>query len=167
MTLEDFNFLLPDVAKAELLKCCGSEVWANEMMMGFPFSSKKSLLKHADSAWEKCIKADWLEAFTHHPKIGDIESLAKKFATTKDWAGSEQAGVNAADMTTLHALAKGNDLYEQKFGYIFIVCATGKSAKEMLTLLEERLPNKAKKEILIAKEEQHKITKIRLNKLFF
>ncbi len=165
MTLEEFNFLLPKQAKKELLKCCGSKTWALDMMIYFPFKSKKQMLKKADKAWKQCIEEDWREAFTHHPKIGDMESLAKKFANTKKWAGNEQSGVQSASHETLVALAKGNEAYEQKFGYIFIVCATGKSASEMLQMLQTRYLNTPEQEILIAKEEQNKITQIRINKL--
>jgi len=165
MTLQEFNFLLPKQAKKELQKCCGSKNWTLEMMTYFPFKSKKQLLKRAEKIWNKCTEEDWREAFTHHPKIGDIESLAKKFANTKEWAGNEQAGINAANDKILIALAKGNEAYEEKFGYIFIVCATGKTASEMLQMLQVRYLNTPDQEILIAKEEQNKITKIRINKL--
>jgi 2-oxo-4-hydroxy-4-carboxy-5-ureidoimidazoline decarboxylase len=107
-----------------------------------------------------------LEAFEQHPKIGDINSLKKQYANTVAWASNEQAGVDAASDEVLQALAKGNDDYERKFGYIFIVCATGKSAGEMLELLQSRLTNDPESEIKIGAEEQNKITKLRLEKLF-
>jgi 2-oxo-4-hydroxy-4-carboxy-5-ureidoimidazoline decarboxylase len=107
-----------------------------------------------------------LEAFTHHPKIGDAKSLAEKFATTKEWASNEQSGVNEASILTLNKLAEGNKAYEEKFGYIFIVCATGKSASEMLSLLESRITNTPEVEIEIAMREQNKITHLRIDKLF-
>jgi 2-oxo-4-hydroxy-4-carboxy-5-ureidoimidazoline decarboxylase len=119
----------------------------------------------ADAIWLKLDRADWLEAFTHHPKIGDMDSLRAKFATTKEWAAGEQSGVNAANEEVLRGLADGNREYEQRFGHIFIVCATGKSAQEMLTLLRARLHNEADKELRIAAGEQAKITRIRLEKL--
>jgi 2-oxo-4-hydroxy-4-carboxy-5-ureidoimidazoline decarboxylase len=123
------------------------------------------LLNDAEDQWYECSEADWLQAFTHHPKIGDVDSLKKKFASTAKWAGNEQGAVNSASEETLKALAKGNDDYEKKFGFIFIVCATGKSADEMLQLLQERLPNDKAGEIKIAMEEQNKITQLRLQKL--
>jgi 2-oxo-4-hydroxy-4-carboxy-5-ureidoimidazoline decarboxylase len=107
-----------------------------------------------------------LEAFEHHPKIGDINSLKEKYPNTKEWASDEQAGINVASEEVLHAVAKGNEDYEKKFGYIFIVCATGKSAGEMRQILESRLMNNPDEEIQIAAEEQNKITKLRLEKLF-
>lgn len=130
-----------------------------------PFAYKKTLLEQARLQWELCGPPDWLEAFTHHPKIGDLKSLEKKFASTRQWAGGEQKGVNTADQQILAALAQGNDDYEKKFGYIFIVCATGKSAGEMLEILKKRLPNQPEEEIQIAQGEQMKITLIRLEKL--
>jgi 2-oxo-4-hydroxy-4-carboxy-5-ureidoimidazoline decarboxylase len=106
-----------------------------------------------------------LEAFKIHPRIGDIESLRKKFASTASWASDEQSGASEAAEDVLHELSEGNDHYEKKFGYIFIVCATGKSATEMLTLLKNRLHNNPEAEFAIACEEQKKITNLRLDKL--
>ena len=166
MTLADFNQLDPKDAFEALQKCCGSTTWVNLMIKHHPFENKESLFEIAEKNWfHSCTEKDWLEAFTHHPKIGDIKSLEKKFASTKAWAGNEQAGVNVAHPETLQALAKGNQDYEDKFAYIFIVCATGKSAAKMLTLLEKRIDNHPKKEIKIAMREQEKITQLRLKKL--
>lgn len=130
-----------------------------------PFENLDEVLTKSDRVWAACSIEDGLQAFTHHPKIGDLKSLEQKFATTKDWAGGEQAGVNQATQETLLALAKGNADYEEKFGYIFIVCATGKSAQEMLDLLTVRLKNDSETEMKIAMGEQNKITHIRLEKL--
>jgi 2-oxo-4-hydroxy-4-carboxy-5-ureidoimidazoline decarboxylase len=124
-----------------------------------------SLLQTAEEIWYSCKEDDWKEAFTHHPKIGDIDSLKEKFTSTAQWASGEQSGVNVAAQDILEALVTGNNMYEKKFGYIFIVCATGKSAKEMLDLLLARLRNDPQKEIQIAMGEQNKITKLRLEKL--
>jgi 2-oxo-4-hydroxy-4-carboxy-5-ureidoimidazoline decarboxylase len=120
----------------------------------------------ADEIWHSLSEADWKEAFARHPKIGDIESLAEKFQSTAALASKEQSGVIGASVTTLNALAEGNAAYESKFGYIFIVCATGKSAEEMLAMLNERLNNDPDAEIHIAAQEQAKITRLRLEKLF-
>jgi 2-oxo-4-hydroxy-4-carboxy-5-ureidoimidazoline decarboxylase len=165
MTLHDLN-QLPEEQRAEaLLKCCGSSRWVEKMQHFFPADDLVELLNDAEEQWYECTEADWLEAFTHHPKIGDVESLTKKFASTAQWASGEQGAVASADVGTIEALAKGNDAYEQKFGFIFIVCATGKSAAEMLQLLEQRLPNTREQELKIAMEEQLKITQLRLQKL--
>lgn len=122
-------------------------------------------MNEAKTKWNELSEADWREAFTHHPKIGDVNSLKEKFVSTSAWAEGEQGAVKAASQATLEALAAGNAEYEKKFGYIFIVCATGKSADEMLALLQARLPNKPAAEILSAMGEQDKITRLRLEKL--
>lgn len=165
MTLEELNKISQPQLKEELLKCCGSSTWVKMMMAYFPADSMEGLLEQAEEIWYECSEDDWKEAFAHHPKIGDVESLTKKFASTAQWASGEQSGVNTAATGTITALAEGNRLYEEKFGYIFIVCATGKSAEEMLTLLRDRLKNDPEKEIKIAAAEQNKITKLRLQKL--
>ena len=123
------------------------------------------VLETSDTIWEECDVDDYEEAFTHHPKIGDVESLSKKYENTKTWAVGEQKGVENADRAVIEKLAEGNKTYEEKFGHIFIVCATGKSAAEMLSMLEGRMKNDPKDEILIAAGEQNKITRLRLKKL--
>ena len=165
MTLHDLNMLPKPQLRQELLKCCGSSAWVEKVMSFFPIDDMVELLDDAEDEWYKCSPEDWKEAFSHHPKIGDIDSLKKKFASTANWAMGEQSGTSTASEETIKALAKGNKEYEGKFGYIFIVCATGKSADEMLAILNSRLPNDPKKEIEIAADEQNKITKLRLEKL--
>ena len=135
------------------------------MLPFFPADDMVELINDAEDQWYECTEADWLEAFTHHPKIGDVESLTKKFASTAWWASGEQSAVSNASQQTIEALAKGNEDYEKKFGFIFIVCATGKSAEEMLQLLQARLPNDKEEEIKIAMDEQNKITQLRVQKL--
>ncbi len=166
MTLKQFNQLSSEQAQQELFKCCGSSNWAEELAAHIPFDSVSAIKATSDKIWSSCLQSDLLEAFTHHPKIGDAKSLAEKFATTQKWASGEQAAVSDAPKETLENLAKGNVEYEKKFGYIFIVCATGKSAEEMLNLLSNRLPNAPEQEIRIAAKEQNKITHIRIEKLF-
>jgi len=163
--VERLNILPEEAAKTELEKCCGSSRWVREMIDVRPFTGMDDLLTKAERVWAECGETDWLEAFQHHPKIGDVNSLRKKFASTATWASGEQAGVNSANEEILRGLAKGNDDYEKKNGFIFIVCATGKSAGEMLTLLNARLPNDRTAELKIAAAEQAKITSIRLKKL--
>jgi 2-oxo-4-hydroxy-4-carboxy-5-ureidoimidazoline decarboxylase len=165
MTIAKLNSLKPQAAADELFKCCGSTNWAKKLSEQRPFKNFHDLVATSDEVWQKSSKADGLEAFTHHPKIGDIKNLEKKFAATKEWAGGEQAAVNVANQVVLQALEKGNEDYEKKFGFIFIVCASGKSAEEMLALLNERMGNDKDTEIKIAMAEQNKITKIRLKKL--
>lgn len=165
MTLHELNILPKEQLRDELFKCCGSTAWVERMLHYFPADDMVELINDAEDEWYECSEADWLEAFTHHPKIGDIESLTKKFASTAQWASGEQSAVSTASQQTIEALAKGNEEYEKKFGFIFIVCATGKSAEEMLALLQARLPNTREEEIKIAMDEQNKITQLRLQKL--
>jgi len=160
MTLEDFNKLDRDAAAKELFSCCGSQKWVDSLMKDFPFASEEGLVKKATAIWyDECSRADWLESFTHHPRIGDKTSLEKKFA------GKEQSAVATAPDVLIDALLAANTDYEEKFGFIFIVCATGKSAEEMLRLMNDRLGNRLDEELNIAMGEQHKITLIRFKKL--
>ena len=165
MQLAELNILDPNQAAAEFTKCCGSSTWVHNMVAARPFTDAEHLYAVAHRVWDACSEADGLEAFTHHPRIGGKEELAKKFASTSAWASGEQASVKGASDEVLEALAQGNQDYEARFGYIFIVCATGKSAPEMLDLLQKRLPNDPEIEIRIAMGEQMKITIIRLQKL--
>lgn len=165
MTLAELNTLDNHQLKEELTRCCGSSTWVKMMATYFPADSIEDILDEAEAMWHECSEDDWKEAFSHHPKIGDAESLTKKFVSTAEWASGEQVAVNTAASETIKALAEGNRLYEEKFGYIFIVCATGKSAEEMLAILKSRLANKPEEEIRVAAEEQNKITKLRLQKL--
>jgi len=165
-TLNTFNQLSKQDASHALFKCCGSQAWVDQLMDYFPFKDEKLLFEQSRKIWyNSCTKDDYLQAFTHHPKIGDLENLSKKFAETKDWAGNEQAGVNTAQQQTVKELARLNEVYFQQFGYIFIVCATGKSAAEMLKLLSHRAKHTSVEELGIAMGEQFKITLIRLKKL--
>ena len=101
-------------------------------------------MEDADDKWDECKPEDWMEAFKQHPVIGDAQSLKEKFSSTAEWASDEQSGINETSVEVLKALAEGNKKYLEKFGYIFIVYATGKSAEEMLALLQERLKNNPK-----------------------
>lgn len=165
MQLSRINDLSDEQARKALLNCCGSSAWVEQMLARRPFNTTNELFDHADEIWTKLTKKDWLEAFSHHPKIGDLESLRKKFAGTREWAANEQSGVAVAPDRILSELKEGNDEYEKRFGYIFIVCATGKSAEEMLSLLKQRLHNDPERELRVAATEQSKIIRIRLEKL--
>ncbi|HAA56533.1 MAG TPA: OHCU decarboxylase [Myxococcales bacterium] len=160
------NGLDDEQCKEALTRCCGAHRWVEQMMNKRPFASDEQVFSEAESIWQSLGREDILEAFTHHPKIGaNVDELRKKFQKTHTWSSQEQASVQEADEETLQALAQGNRDYEARFGYIFIVCATGKSAQEMLTLLQARIHNEDEKELSIAAGEQQKITKIRLEKL--
>lgn len=165
MTLHELNTLSHEQLREELTRCCGCSAWVSKMLGFFPADDLVEVLEDAEEQWYQCSEKDWKEAFDHHPRIGDIDSLKKKFNSTADWAKGEQSGVKTANQNVLEALAQGNQDYENKFGYIFIVCATGKTASEMLEILESRLKNDPEDEIQIAADEQNKITQLRLEKL--
>ena len=166
MNLSEFNKQNPDKSKEDLFKCCGSTSWVNKLMKHFPFVSIADLKIHSDQVWFSCQKNDWLEAFSHHPKIGDKTDANKNLSSTSEWASQEQSAVKDAGQNILSDLSIGNQLYEKKFGYIYIICATGKTAGEMLDILTDRLRNSPEEELLIAINEQNKITHLRIDKLF-
>lgn len=163
--VERLNRATPEEARAELRRCCGSTRWADAMVAARPFGSRDALLAEAERQWANTGPEDWREAMTHHPRIGDVSKLREKFAATAHWSTQEQRGVAEATDEVIAGLARGNREYEEKFGFIFLVCATGKSAAEMLALLRARLPNPPEVELRVAAAEQAKITRIRLEKL--
>ena len=163
--MSTINGWAEDEAIAAFRRCCGSVRWAERMARLRPFDSEDALFDAAERTWWALDRDDWLEAFAAHPRIGDRDALRARFAATADWSAREQAGVDSTAEDLLQALDDGNQQYHDRFGYIFIVCATGKTADEMLALLRERLPNNPDPEIRIAAAEQAKITRIRLEKL--
>ena len=165
MELSLLNSLGESEAREHLSHCCGSQKWVEFMISARPFKSFEDLINKAEDQAKKLERADWLQAFSHHPQIGDIDALKKKFSKGPQWEAGEQAGVATATDQVLEELAQGNKDYQKKFGYIFIVCATGKSADEMLAILKSRLANNPEDELDISAGEQRKITKIRLEKL--
>jgi 2-oxo-4-hydroxy-4-carboxy-5-ureidoimidazoline decarboxylase len=165
MRLADLNALDADTAANAFLRCCGSSRWARQMSAARPFADATVMAEAADRIGSGLKAADWLEAFAAHPKIGAGGAGRAGGAGGEDWSEQEQAGVALAADATLKRLADANRDYEARFGYIFIVCATGKTAAEMLALLEHRLRHDAGDELAIAAEEQRKITRIRLTKL--
>ena len=144
----------PDEARSLLTACCGSARWVDAMVARRPFGNMTALTESAASIWRGLSEADWLEAFSHHPKIGDrgAEGIARR----------EQSGVGSASEKVIADLADGNREYHARFGYIFIICATSKSADSMLDALRTRLGNDPATEINVAAEEQLKITQLRL-----
>lgn len=165
MTLDQLNALSAADATAAFGTCCTSDAWIKGMVEARPFSDVDAAQKAALDVWDTCEEADFLQAFEGHPKIGDVSSLRKKYANTKGLASNEQSGVGAATEDVLQALADGNNEYDEKNGFIFIVYATGKSAGEMLEILNGRLPNDRATELKNAAVEQSKITALRINKL--
>jgi 2-oxo-4-hydroxy-4-carboxy-5-ureidoimidazoline decarboxylase len=166
-------------ARAALARCCGASRWVEGMLARRPFASTAALYADAEAVWGALGREDFLEAFAHHPRIGaragDVASpvaspgadarAAAALQATAAWASQEQARVSEADAGTQQALRAANEAYLDRFGYIFIVCATGKSASEMLALLRARLPNEPAYELAVAAGEQARITRLRLAKL--
>jgi len=155
--VERWNALSREEAVKQIRTCCGSTEWARRMEEARPFRGIADLLDAADRVWRSLPETDRMEAFQKHPRIGE---------ETSGQAGEEQAGTRGASAAAREALARANRDYEEKFGRIFLVCATGKTAEEMLALCRERLHNDAETEMRVAAEEQRKITRLRLEKLF-
>ncbi|MEZ7853023.1 MAG: 2-oxo-4-hydroxy-4-carboxy-5-ureidoimidazoline decarboxylase [SAR324 cluster bacterium] len=164
MNLAELNQGDSEQARIELLKCCGSRKWVNNILAARPFSSVDQLHAQAKDIWLELDKDDYLDAFAAHPKIGESK-VPEKAKNTESWTREEQAGMLNADDPVKLELEKQNYKYEKKFGYIFIVCATGKSAEEMLDMLQQRLENIPLIELNIAACEQNKITILRLNNM--
>jgi OHCU decarboxylase len=158
MTLGQLNGMPEYDAVVELLKCCGSTAWAHTMAGVRRFDNFNSLCIRSERIWWQLEPADWLEAFRAHARIGERK-------VPDGWSAQEQSGMNTAAASTSEALARANEQYLARFGYIFIVCATGKSAEEMLSILEGRMRNDPADELSIAATEQSKITRLRLEKL--
>ena len=165
MDLEQLNSIPHDEAVKALLQCCGSKRWAENVANARPYENVETLIANANDIWWSLDRDDWLEAFQSHPKIGEKKAAAPVSDKSRQWSGQEQAGVTTASRETVDALAALNWAYEQKFGFIFIICATGKTSEEMLESLKKRLENDAETELPIAAAEQSKITELRLKKL--
>jgi 2-oxo-4-hydroxy-4-carboxy-5-ureidoimidazoline decarboxylase len=163
--LDRINGWSNDEAQREFRRCCGSRRWAEAITALRPFASEAAVFESAERLWWALEHPDWLEAFAAHPRIGDMDALRARFTATAAWSMHEQAGVAGAPEDVLRRLAEGNQAYEARFGYIFIVCATGKSAAEMLALLVERLDNRPEDELRIAAAEQARITRLRLERI--
>ena len=166
MTIADIDHLDTSEKKELLFNCSGSSAWVKEMLEIFPVNDLLDLLEYAEEKWFDCNPADWLEAFEHYPRIGDNHLIKERYAETANYIKTEQAGIENTSNEILDELMKLNDEYEDIFGYIFIVFATGKTAEEMLEILKDRIQNDPHDEIMIAAAEQDKITKLRLEKLF-
>lgn len=165
MTLDELNSLGLEAAFIQFEGCCVAKNWVDQMASARPFPTVEAVFQAADKIWQTMSREDILEAFDGHPRIGDVKTLKEKYARTSTSAGHEQSGMNVADDATIERMAQKNNEYFDRFGFIFIVCATGKSAREMLALLEDRIHNEPAEELMIAAGEQAKITRIRLQKL--
>jgi allantoicase len=163
--IEQFNRLSQEQARKALLDCCGARNWAKQMLAMRPFPDLGYALDTADKLWAGLQREDWLEAFRHHPAIGEKRVKAKQSASARRWSVGEQSAAQKAAPQMLTALDVANRKYAQKFGHVFLICATGKSGEEILKNLHGRMPNDPEAELRIAAEEQRKITRLRLEKL--
>jgi 2-oxo-4-hydroxy-4-carboxy-5-ureidoimidazoline decarboxylase len=161
--LSRWNDLDAEAAAREILPCCGSQTWANALAAGRPFSGAQELFAASDKIWAALPEPDWREAFDSHPRIGQQHARAAT-AESLAWSSDEQRAGMAQDDAAKLALAEGNRQYEERFGRIFIVCASGKSAAEILAILSERMQNTAAAELLEAAEQQRQITQLRLRR---
>ncbi|MGB6727238.1 MAG: 2-oxo-4-hydroxy-4-carboxy-5-ureidoimidazoline decarboxylase [Terracidiphilus sp.] len=150
-------------ALESMMACCGARRWAAAMIALRPIESPEELNVAASQIWSTMEVPDWMEAFACHPRIGE-RKVAPATAKSKQWSKQEQSSAAGADARVLARLAEGNAEYEEHFGFTFIVCATGKSAEEMLAILEQRLKSDRETELREAAEQQRQITEIRLRK---
>jgi OHCU decarboxylase len=165
LTLARLNALPRDKAAEHLRACCGSSRWVEAMLARRPFEGVADLLAAADEAWQAAGPEDWDEAFAHHPRIGERRAAAPVSATARAWSAREQSTAAGAGGAARTALAEASEAYERRFGRIYIVCAAGRSADEMLADIAVRMKNDPDRERAIAVEEQRKITRLRLETL--
>jgi OHCU decarboxylase len=165
MTLAKLNSVPRYRAEDELLQCCGSRAWARALAGRRPFANLDRLLRASTDVWWELDETDWREAFAAHPRIGGHAAATHAAARTQAWSAQEQSGVNRGSVKVMMDLEQANREYFDRFDYIFIICASGKSVDEMLGILQSRLANSPEQEIRIAAEEQDKITRLRLEKL--
>jgi 2-oxo-4-hydroxy-4-carboxy-5-ureidoimidazoline decarboxylase len=161
--LDEWNKADENSATDAMLACCGARRWAERMVARRPISSLAELSEAADREWSSMLEPDWLEAFVCHPRIGE-RKLPAAPVRSGAWSEQEQSGIKAASTSILRDLAEANALYEQRFGFTYIVCATGKSPDELLVLLNRRLARDRMAELKEAAEQQRQIMQIRLGK---
>ena len=152
-------------ARELLASCCGSSQWVTAMLTRRPFGRRDALLSAADDVWLALDPDDWREAFSHHPPIGERIAAIPQTRQGQAWSAGEQAGMDSAGASLRQGLAEVNRKYEARFGYVYLVCATGKTAEEMLKIAAARLANDPESELVTAAREQQKIMRIRLEKL--
>jgi 2-oxo-4-hydroxy-4-carboxy-5-ureidoimidazoline decarboxylase len=162
--LAHWNALPPDEAAIEILSCCGSRAWAACLAARRPFVDEQNLFATADDCWQNLPEADWLEAFRSHPRIGEQHAQKKTTAVSAAWSRSEQSQMSEADDAILLRMREGHRQYEERFGRIFIVCASGKQPAEMLSILERRLANDPAQELQESATQQQQIMQLRLRK---
>ena len=165
MTLDELNAMPPDRAANAFRSCCGSRNWVMGMVARLPFASIDAMLEASDDIWMQLAPDDWREAFAHHPRIGERRPTPIHNPVSAAWSAGEQANVAAAEPSVQDQLAVVNRAYESRFGYLYIVSATGRTAEELLAIARERLQNEPGRELRVAAEEQRRITNLRLQKL--
>lgn len=163
--MTQLNALAPAEAAERLRACCGSSRWVEAMLARRPFASVEQLLAAADEAWLATGPEDWDEAFAHHPRIGERQAATPVSSTAQAWSAGEQGAAASSGAAARAALAKANTAYEERFGRIYLVCAAGRSAEELLTDIAARMGNDPERERAVAVEEQRKITRLRLTNL--
>ena len=166
MTVDELNTLGHAELRGMLEACCGSSQWIDDMIARRPFGSVDAALEAADEVWNETGPEDWLEAFNHHPRIGETQAANLQGDLAAAWSKGEQAAAGKSDSLIEEQLADVNRRYEERFGYIYIVCATGRPAQELLAIAKDRMSNDRETELRVAAEEQRKITQLRLRKLF-
>jgi 2-oxo-4-hydroxy-4-carboxy-5-ureidoimidazoline decarboxylase len=165
LTLAELNALPLQDAAAALTACCGSEAWVAGMLARRPFATRAVALSAAGAVAATLTREDWLQAFAHHPRIGDRQAAADVSAMARDWSSREQSVAGVATQDVQAALAEANVAYERRFGFIFIICASGRSGQQILDALRARLRNAPEEEIVNAASEQRQITRLRLARL--
>ncbi len=165
LTIAELDALPRGEAAETLRACCGSAAWVEAMLARRPFGSRGALIAAADETAAALSEQDWLEAFARHPRIGERTAARPTSRTAGEWSSDEQAAATAVDVTVQRRLAALNAEYAERFGFIFIICASGRSGEEILSALERRLPNDPHTELAIAAGEQRAITRLRLEKL--
>jgi len=162
-TLDSWNKASADDAIEAMIACCGARRWAAIMVASRPIESVEELMAAANSVWDTMEEPDWLQAFACHPRIGQRQAIHGSLKSA-EWSQQEQSTTMAAQDSVLAELTHGNKEYEERFGFTYIVCATGKTAEEMLDLLNRRLDGDRATELRQAAEQQRLITQIRLRK---
>jgi 2-oxo-4-hydroxy-4-carboxy-5-ureidoimidazoline decarboxylase len=160
--LAAWNALPPAEATTQLLHCCATRRWAEAVVAHRPFENEFALVTTADNVWATMQEPDWMEAFRAHPRIGEKKVQASE--QSQSWSRQEQGSVDHAEATIKQSMAEGNARYEELFGFTYIVCATGKTLPEMLTIMQTRLEHDRATELREAAEQQRQITQIRLRK---
>jgi OHCU decarboxylase len=166
MRVADWNRLPAAEAQESLLSCCGSPAWTHALLGRRPYASLAALLIDAEAAWFALPESEWLVAFACHPRIGERKAEAETTVQFAAWSGTEQSSAQATLEAVARALAEANKLYEERFGFLYIVFASGRTAPQLLSLLEERLAHDRATELNEAARQQWEITRLRMTRYF-